>query len=30
MGQGLLVYLAARQRGEGKSLQEVRDWVAKI
>ena len=29
MGQGLLVYLAARQRGEGKSLQEVRDWVEK-
>ena len=29
MGQGLLVYLAARQRGEGKSLQEVPDWVEK-
>ncbi len=29
LGQGLLVYLAARQRGEGKSLQEVRDWVEK-
>ena len=29
MGQGLLVYLAARQRGEGKSLQEVRDWGEK-
>ena len=29
MGQGLLVYLAARQQGEGKSLQEVRDWVEK-
>lgn len=29
MDQGLLVYLAARQRGEGKSLQEVRDWVEK-
>jgi len=27
MGQGLLVYYAAKQREEGKSIDEVRDWV---
>ncbi len=27
MGQGLLVYLAARQRAEGRSIEEVRDWA---
>lgn len=29
MGQGLLVYLAARQRAEGRSIEEVRDWAEK-
>ena len=27
MGQGLLVYLAARKRQEGASIEEVRDWA---
>lgn len=27
LGEGLLVYYAARKRDEGASLQEVRDWV---
>ena len=27
MGQGLLVWYAARMKQEGKSLEEVRDWV---
>lgn len=27
MGEGLLVYYAARKRNEGASIQEVRDWV---
>lgn len=27
LGQGLLVWLAAQQRKEGKSIEEVRDWV---
>ena len=27
LGQGLLVWYAARMRQEGKSLEEVRDWV---
>ena len=27
MGQGLLVYLAAKKRAEGKSMEEVRDWA---
>ena len=27
MGEGLLVYYAAKQRKEGKSIDEVRDWV---
>ena len=27
MGQGLLVYLAAKERAKGKSLEEVRDWA---
>ena len=27
MGQGLLVWYAARMRQEGKSIEEVRDWV---
>ena len=27
LGQGLLVYLAAREREKGKSIEEVRDWV---
>ncbi len=27
LGQGLLVYLAAKEREKGKSIQEVRDWV---
>lgn len=27
MGEGLLVYYAAKQREEGKSIDEVRDWV---
>ena len=27
MGEGLLVYYAARKRNEGVSIQEVRDWV---
>jgi DegV family protein with EDD domain len=27
MGEGLLVYYAANQRKEGKSIDEVRDWV---
>lgn len=27
MGQGLLVYLAARERAKGKSIEEVRDWA---
>ena len=27
LGQGLLVYLAAKEREKGKSIEEVRDWV---
>ena len=27
LGQGLLVYLAAQQRAQGKSIEEVRDWA---
>ena len=27
LGQGLLVYLAAKEREKGKSIDEVRDWV---
>ena len=27
LGQGLLVYLAAKEREQGKSIEEVRDWV---
>ena len=27
LGQGLLVYLAAKQRSEGRSIEEVRDWA---
>ena len=27
LGQGLLVWLAAREREKGKSIEEVRDWV---
>ena len=27
LGQGLIVYLAAQQRDQGKSIEEVRDWV---
>ena len=27
LGQGLLVYLAAKQRSEGRSIDEVRDWA---
>ena len=27
MGQGLLVYLAAKERAKGKSIEEVRDWA---
>ena len=27
MGQGLLVYLAAKEREAGKSIEEVRDWA---
>ena len=27
LGQGLLVYLAAKERKKGKSIEEVRDWV---
>ena len=27
LGQGLLVYLAAQQRDQGKSIEEVRDWA---
>ena len=27
LGQGLLVWYAAQMRGEGKSIEEVRDWV---
>ena len=27
LGQGLLVWLAAQQRKEGKSIEEVRDWA---
>ncbi len=27
MGQGLLVYLAAKQKAAGKSIEEVRDWT---
>ena len=27
LGQGLLVYLAVRQRDQGKSIEEVRDWT---
>ena len=27
LGQGLLVWLAARQREQGRSIEEVRDWV---
>ena len=27
LGQGLLVWLAARERAKGKSIDEVRDWV---
>lgn len=27
MGQGLLVYLAAKQKEAGKSIEEVRDWA---
>jgi len=27
MGQGLLVYLASRQKAEGKTIEEVRDWA---
>lgn len=27
LGQGLLVWLASQQRKEGKSIEEVRDWV---
>ena len=27
LGQGLLVYLAAQQRAQGKSIEEVRDWT---
>ena len=27
LGQGLMVYLAAQQRDQGKSIEEVRDWV---
>lgn len=27
MGEGLLVYYAANQRKEGKSIEEVKDWV---
>ncbi len=27
LGQGLLVYLAAKEREKGKSIQEVRDWA---
>lgn len=29
MGQGLLVYYAAQMRKEGKSIDEVKDWVEK-
>ena len=27
LGQGLMVYLAAQQRDQGKSIEEVRDWA---
>lgn len=27
LGQGLLVYLAAKERQKGRSIEEVRDWV---
>ena len=27
MGQGLLVYLAAKERAKGKTMEEVRDWA---
>ena len=27
LGQGLLVWMAAREREQGKSIEEVRDWV---
>ena len=27
LGQGLLVYLAAKEREKGRSIEEVRDWV---
>ena len=27
LGQGLLVYLAARERDSGKTIEEVRDWA---
>ena len=27
LGQGLIVYLAAKEREKGKSIEEVRDWV---
>jgi len=27
MGQGMLVYLAARERAKGRSIEEVRDWA---
>lgn len=27
LGQGLLVYLAAQQRAEGRTIEEVRDWA---
>ena len=27
LGQGLLVYLAAKEREKGKNIDEVRDWV---
>ena len=29
MGQGLLVWLAAKKKAEGASIEEVRDWVEK-